>query len=136
MLLLQQTVKRQMSMKFRNLRRNSEPTTPTLKREGKHKLVALANAMPATVSPKPAKPTQIGEDDEVAYQRNTVRLIEEVQKRNSNNSLVAELLLITHKRRDFIHSYQEKTTDIITKFPFLASKKWVSMELGMWLSIC
>lgn len=68
MLLLQQTVKRQMSMKFRNLRRNSEPTTPTLKREGKHKLVALTNAMPATVSPKPAKPTQIGEDDEVTYQ--------------------------------------------------------------------
>lgn len=68
MLLLQQTVKRQMSMKFWNLRQNSEPTTPTLKREGKHKLVALANAMPATVSPKPAKPTQIGEDDEVTYQ--------------------------------------------------------------------
>lgn len=59
-------------------------------------------------------------------QRNSLRLIEEVQKRNSNNSLVAELLLITHKRRrDFIHSYQEKTTDIIKKFPFLASKKWV-----------
>ena len=132
MLLLQQTVKRQMSMKFRNLRRNSEPTTPTIKKEGKYKLVALANAMPATVSPKATKPTQIGEDDEVVYQRNTVKLIEEFQKKNSKNSLVAELLLITHKRRgEFIHGCQERTVDLIEKFLFLASKKWVSILLTM-----
>ena len=71
---------------------------------------------------KATKPTQIGKD-EVTFRRNTVKLIEEFQKKNSKNSLVAELLLITHKTGEFIHyCCQERTTDLIEEFPFLASK--------------
>ena len=40
---------------------NSESTIPTIKKEDKHKHVALANTMPATVSAKPTKSTQIDE---------------------------------------------------------------------------
>ena len=70
---------------------------------------------------KATKPTQIGKD-EVTFRRNTVQLIEEFQKKNSKNSLVAELLLITHKTGEFIHyCCQERTTDLIEEFPFLAS---------------
>ena len=121
-----------MSQKFRNLRRNSEPVKPAIKQEGKCKLVTLANAMPATASARTTKPTDIGEDDEVAYQRNTARLIEEFQKKNSKNSLIMDLLLITHKRRrEYIHGYQERTTDLVQKFPFFTSKKWVSILCGV-----
>lgn len=120
-----------MSQKFRNLRRTSEPTKPDNKQETKRKLISLANAMPATVSHKPSKPAEISDDnddDEVAYQRNTTKLIEEFNKKNSKHSLIADLLLITHKRRrGFIHNCQERTTDLIKQFPFLGSKKWVSI---------
>ena len=127
-LLLQRTLKRQISQKFRNLRRNSEPTTPRIKFESKYRLVTPANAMPATVSPKRMKQTEVGEDDEVAYERNTAKLIEQFQKKNGNKKLIAELLLITHRRRrKFINSCEERTTDLIKKFPFLGSKEWVGI---------
>ena len=84
--------------------------------------------MPATVSPKRMKQTEVGEDDEVAYQGNTTKLIEQFQKKNAIKKLIAELLLITHKRRrQFINSCEERTTDLIQKFPFLGSKEWVGI---------
>ena len=121
-----------MSQKFWNLRRCSEPTSSIIKQEGKHKIVTLANAIPAiTVSPKPSceMPTSTGEEDEVAYRRNTSKLIEEFQKKNSDNSLVTELLHITQKRRrEFINSCQERTITPVQKFHFLASKRWLSLQ--------
>ena len=127
-LLLQQTLKRQLSQKFRNLRRKSEPTAPRIKLEGRYKMVTLANAMPATVAPVKQTIEEVGDDDEVAYERNTVKLIEHFQKKNSNNSLILELLIITHKkRREFINGCQERTTDLLKKFPFLGAKKWVGI---------
>ena len=73
----------------------------------------------------------LGVDDEVTYQTNTVKLIEEFQKKNSKNSLVAELLLITHKRRrEFIHGCQERTAYIWT-YTVLRGFLLISWGLGV-----
>ena len=109
-----------MSQRYRNKRRQSEPTD-TVDKGKQKKIITISHAVPLEVDDEKC------DSDVVAYERNMKVLLSEYKKQPTNDSHIQKLLKVTHKiRREKINASAAAAVDIQEEYPFLKDEKWVN----------
>ncbi len=114
---MQDSVRKYMSQKFRNLRRVSEP--PKTADHSSNKISSHDFA-------KLPIPAEQETEDELSYERNVESLLDEFARAAPSHKRMYHLLKLTHKtRREHIESSMVHSSTIKEQYPYLGIKKWV-----------
>lgn len=115
-------MKEYLSQKYRNMRRESEPTNKKSK-DQKKKLITVAHVTPVAAA---NSPQSVEKCDTVAYERNIESLQQELKRPQPRNDAIKSLLRLTfEQRREKINSSTACTTELLEDYPFFKIKKWV-----------
>ena len=119
-------MKEYLSQKYRNMRRDSEPTEKKTK-DQKKKLITVAHVNPVAAA---NSPQSVEKCDTVAYERNVEFLQQELKQSQPRNDAIKSLLrLMFEQRREKISSSTACTTELLEDYPFFKIKKWVCVAM-------